>query len=205
MTITQWRRRINSDAGFSLSELLVVITLLSVVGGMVVAAIITTTRIERKNDSVVLQRTDAQIALQRLGRDLTVADPLTAAAANDATMRVYRDGYCELHRWYVTTGSDLALAVRRYPASTTCTNAIGALSAVTTTIVAEDVANGATPLFAYSRWSGTLNQRAAIASPVASTSVGQIDRVETTLMLGTLSSQPIVEQEAVDLRNVEIK
>ncbi len=205
MTLTQWRRRIKTDSGFSLTELLVVITLLSVVGGMVLAAIITTTRIERKNDSVVLQRTDAQLALQRVGRDLTVADPLTAAAANDATMRVYRDGYCEVHRWHVTTGHDLALDVSRYPASTTCTNASGALTVVGSTIVAEDVANGATPLFTYSKWSGTLNQRATIAAPVASTSVGQIDRVETTLMLTTLSNQPIVEQEAVDLRNVEIK
>ena len=205
MTIAQWRRRTKGDAGFTLTELLVVTTLLSVVGGMVLAAIMAATRIERKNDSIVLQRTDAQLALQRLGRDLTVADPLTAAAANDATMRVYRDGYCEVHRWYVTPGNDLALDVSQYPASATCTNVTGTLSAVTTTVVAEDVANGSTPLFTYSRWSGTLNQRAAIASPVASTSVGQIDRVETTLMLGTLSSQPIVEQEAVDLRNVEIK
>ena len=198
-------RREQHDAGFSLAELLVVISLLSVVGGIVLSAIITTTHIERRNDSVVLQRTVAQTALQRMGRDLTVADPLTAAAASDATMKVYRDGYCETHRWYVTSGSDLALTVNRYPASTTCTNASGTLTSLGTTVVAEDVANGATALFTYSKWNGLQNQRVAVASPVASTAVSGVDRVEIELQLTTLSNAPIIEEESVDLRNVEIQ
>jgi len=186
-------------------ELLVVVSLLSVVGTVVLSAIITTTRIHQKNESVVLQRVDAQRALQRMGRDLTVADPLIAADANDVTMKVYRDGYCETHRWYVTPGNDLALAVSRYPASTTCTTAAGTLTTIGTYVVAEEVANGSAPLFTYSKWSSTTNARTAVSSPVASTAVGTIDRVEMELHLTTKSNVPIVEEEAVDLRNVEIR
>ena len=72
-------------------------------------------------------------------------------------------------------------------------------------MVAEDVANGSTPLFTYSKWSSTTNARATVSSPVASTAVGTIDRVEMELRLTTKSNVPIVEEEAVDLRNVEIR
>ena len=199
------RLRTNRDEGFSLMELLVVITLLSVVGTVVLSAIITTTRIHQKNESIVQQRIDAQTALQRMSRDFVVADPMTAAGATDASMRVYRDGYCEVHRWYVNTSNDLALDVSRFPASTTCTNAAGTLTTVGTTIVAEDVANGSTALFTYSKWSSATNARTTMASPVASNLVGTVDRVEMELRLATQSNAPIVEEEAVDLRNVEIR
>ena len=47
------RRLSHTDEGFSLMELLVVVSLLSVVGTVVLSAIITTTRIHQKNESVV--------------------------------------------------------------------------------------------------------------------------------------------------------
>lgn len=191
--------------GFSLVELLVVITLLSVVGGVVLSVIVTSTNIQRKNDSIVLQRTAAQVVLQRMGRDLTVADPITSASANDVTMRVYRSGKCEIHRWYLDASNNLAVDVGKYPASTTCTNASGALTATVTTVVARNVVNGGAPVFSYLKWDSTQKAQVAITSPVAASSVGSIDRVEMELRLATLSNVPIVEEEAVDLRNVEIK
>ena len=180
--LRQRLRHSRGSGGFSLIELLVVVTLLTVVGGIVLSAIMTATRVQRKNDSIVLQRTAAQTALERMGRDFTVADPLVAAGANDATMRVYRDGACEVHRWYVNGSNDLALDVSSYAASTTCTNVTGSPSSAVTTIVAEDVANGSTPALHATR-SGTLHRRRAPRSlrrsPAAS--VRTVDRVEIEL------------------------
>jgi prepilin-type N-terminal cleavage/methylation domain-containing protein len=198
-------RAIGQGEGFSLIELLVVISLLSVIGTVVLSSVIATTRIQRKNDSIVLQRDSAQTALQRLGRDLTVADPLLTADVDDVSMRVYRNGACEVHRWYVDGNGDLAVDTSTYSASTTCTNVSGTASSATTMVVAEDVATGAGALFTYSRWDSAQDQRVEIASPVGSTSIGIVDRVEISLALNTLSNQPVVEEESVDLRNVEIR
>jgi prepilin-type N-terminal cleavage/methylation domain-containing protein len=203
--LRQRLRHSRGSGGFSLIELLVVVTLLTVVGGIVLSAIMTATRVQRKNDSIVLQRTAAQTALERMGRDFTVADPLVAAGASDATMRVFRDGTCEVHRWYVNGSSDLTLDVSSYAASTTCTNVTGSPSTAVTTIVAEDVANGSTPLFSYSKWDSAQEARVPVAAPVASSSVRTVDRVEIELRLSTLSDVPIVGEESVDLRNVEIR
>jgi prepilin-type N-terminal cleavage/methylation domain-containing protein len=192
------------DDGFSLMELLVVVSLLSVVGTVVLTSILTSSSIQRKNDSIVLQRASAQLALGQMGRDLTVADPLTAATASSATMKVYVKGRCEVHRWYVTTGNALAIDVNQYPASTTCTNASGALTATQTRVVARNVSNGAAPLFTYSKWQSAQNARADIASPVAASSIGSVDRVQIDLRLATTTT-PIAETESVDLRNVEIR
>ncbi|HVQ88299.1 MAG TPA: prepilin-type N-terminal cleavage/methylation domain-containing protein [Actinomycetes bacterium] len=197
-------RRAGSDSGFSLMELLVVVSLLSVVGTMVLSTIIVTSKIQRKNDSIITQRVAAQTALERMGRDLTVANPLTAAAAADVSMKVYVKGYCEVHRYYIS-GTTLSLDVSRYPASTTCTTATGTLGTAATTVLARGVSNGSVALFTYSKWSSTSNARTNITAPVASVSVGTVDRVEMDLRMTTTDGQPIAETESVDLRNVEIR
>jgi len=193
-----------ADDGFTLVELLVVTILLGIVGGVSLSAVIVATKVERHNDSVVMQRAAAQTALQRMGRDFVTADPLVAAAAADVTMRVYRGTRCELHRWYVDTSQQLVLMTSAYAASTTCTNASGTPGTATSTVVARGVDSG-TAVFTYYRWDRTTGTQVSVSSPVSATDVSRVDRVQISLGLTTLSGSTVTEQEAVDLRNVEIE
>jgi prepilin-type N-terminal cleavage/methylation domain-containing protein len=75
------------DAGFTLTELLVVITLTGIVGSITVAAVTTGLRkqsqVQDRNDALAQART----ALQRVDRDIRSSDPLEAAQANQIVVQ----------------------------------------------------------------------------------------------------------------------
>jgi prepilin-type N-terminal cleavage/methylation domain-containing protein len=71
------------EAGFTLVELLVVIVLLGVVGGVVVSAITTGLRSASASTARTMALHDIEVALQRVGRDLRAADPLYLTASTD--------------------------------------------------------------------------------------------------------------------------
>jgi len=197
-------RLTRADDGFTLAELLVVTILIGIVGAISLSGVIAATNVQRHNDRVVMQRDAAQTAVQRMGRDFVTADPLTAANATDVTMRVYRGTRCEQHRWYVNSSNQLVMTTAAFAASTTCTNATGTPGTATSTVVARDVVPGST-VFSFFRWDRTTGKQVSVASPVASTSISRVDRVVIALSLSTLNGSSVTEQEAVDLRNVEVE
>jgi prepilin-type N-terminal cleavage/methylation domain-containing protein len=72
------------EEGFTLVELLVVMVLLGVVGGVVVNAIVTGSASARASTARTMALHDLEIALQRVGRDLRAADPLYVTSGTDA-------------------------------------------------------------------------------------------------------------------------
>lgn len=75
------RRAAKGDAGFTLTELLVVIVLTGIIGSIVATAVTTglhqQTKVEDRNDALAQART----ALQRIDRDVRSSNPLKCASA----------------------------------------------------------------------------------------------------------------------------
>ena len=64
------------DGGFALVELLVVLVILGVVGGVVTSATVTALRSATVTNARVAALSELEIALQRVTRDLRAADPI---------------------------------------------------------------------------------------------------------------------------------
>jgi prepilin-type N-terminal cleavage/methylation domain-containing protein len=80
------------DAGFSLTELLIVIVLTGIIGSIVLTVVTTglhqQTKVEDRNDSLAQART----ALQRIDRDVRSANPLTAACPDGTRLSMTEVG-----------------------------------------------------------------------------------------------------------------
>lgn len=104
---TPWRQ---GEDGISLVELLVVMSLLTVVGGMVVSGLVAGLRTE----GLVQERTEAlgqlQVSVQRMTRDIRAAAPVqlvTVGANPSIHVRVFKAGSCA-RVTYRVEGSELA-------------------------------------------------------------------------------------------------
>jgi prepilin-type N-terminal cleavage/methylation domain-containing protein len=101
---TDRRRR---DQGFTLVELLVVMVLMGVVGGVVVNAVTTSLRSASSTTARVTALHELEIGLQRITRDLRAADPLvlstSAAYATDLGAEIDRSGSRREVRFTLTT------------------------------------------------------------------------------------------------------
>ncbi len=64
------------DHGFTLVELLVVMTILTIIGGLVVGTVVNAFEQERRTTSRVHAMNDAKLALERITADVRAADPL---------------------------------------------------------------------------------------------------------------------------------
>lgn len=86
------RRRVaRDDAGFSLIELIVVMGIMLVVGGVVVSGIVSGLRATARGQARVEALTDLERAAERMARDLRFADPVDGAAATQVIVNVLRD------------------------------------------------------------------------------------------------------------------
>jgi prepilin-type N-terminal cleavage/methylation domain-containing protein len=94
--------RLRSQAGFTLVEVLVVLVLMGVVGGIATTAVVATLTSSSKTEQRVRALNELETALQRMTRDLRVADPLelspTATSGNfeafetDLGASIFREG-----------------------------------------------------------------------------------------------------------------
>lgn len=91
MTPAAVRRRLDDEAGFSLVELLVVMSLMIVIGGIVTSAIVSGLRRSEQGRQRVLALTDLERGAERLARDLRFADPVDSATTSAVTVNVLRD------------------------------------------------------------------------------------------------------------------
>ena len=195
-----------AEGGFTLIEMLVVIVIFGVLGGLVLQLTLSALHTSQVTQSRDIGVSQAQFAVERLAKDLRAADPLVSADANDLTLMVYRQGACEVHRWYLGTNSQLLEDLQRYPASSSCGNASGTLSATSTAPVTGQLANGVgAPLFSFARWDDTANppDLLQMTTPVASANVPLVQRVVVVVNVTQPGGHaPVIVQTAVDLRNV---
>lgn len=192
------------DSGFTLVELLVSIVLLGVVGAIASAAVITATKTQRSTDGVVTARTEATKSVDRMSRDLRAANPLRAAAATDVTIDTLRGSTCERRRYYVDGSNRLMLSIAPFTSGVGCGVSGATPGTATTTVIADEVSAGGTPLFSYQRWDTASAQRVAITTPVGAANLGLVDSVVVSVTVPAAPRAPVTVSTQVDLRNVEI-
>jgi prepilin-type N-terminal cleavage/methylation domain-containing protein len=149
------KRAPDDDAGFTLVELLVVIVLLGVIGGIVSTAAIGGMRTTRQAQNRAYSTEAIQAQLERMARDVRVADPIRAASSTSLTVDDYRNGTCIRQQWTLSSGS-LVLTAITYPAWSSCTaypSGATPTSTVTKTLLTS-VDTSSSPLFMYADSSG---------------------------------------------------
>lgn len=142
MTASRIRTAASDESGFTLVELLVVMALMLVVGGVVLNGIVSGLRASERGRQRVVALTDLERAVERMARDLRFADPVDAASATSMTVNVLRDnaGAQVRHRvTYTVAGGAISESRAVYnppsaaaPASTTTRTVIDDLDAATT-------------------------------------------------------------------------
>lgn len=196
-------REMREDEGFTLVELLVVIILLGVIGGITLAASLAAMRTQRQAENRTAQLTAVETALERITKDIRVADPLVAADAQDLTLDVFHNGACEQRRYYVS-GGQLLMSTQAWPTSSACATKSGSLGSATTQVLVSQVVTGSSPLFSYARVDAVSDEVVQVASPVAAGAVSQVRRVDVTVVAALQGGHPnITLSSGVDLRNGE--
>jgi prepilin-type N-terminal cleavage/methylation domain-containing protein len=143
--------RLRSEAAFTLVELLVVMVILGVVGGIATTAVVTTLQSASNTQSRVVALNELENALQRITRDLRVADPLQLSPdASDSDFAVFE----------TDLGADITTASGQ---ESVRYRLVGDPAAGPQRLVREDtgqtlvtlVDNGGEPVFEYLRFDGT--------------------------------------------------
>lgn len=158
------RTRAHEDAGYSLIELLVVIVLLAIIGGIISTATIGGMRGTRQAQNRAYSSSAIQAQIERMARDIRVADPIRAASSTSLTVDDYRGNTCVRQTWSVSSAS-LVRTVITYPAWTSCTaypSTVTPTSSVTRTLLTS-LNTSSTALFTYVDSTG-----ATLASPTPS-------------------------------------
>jgi type II secretory pathway pseudopilin PulG len=146
------RSRQDAEAGYSLVELLVVMLMLSVIGGFVTTSVVTGMRTAQATEARTYALADIHRGLERVGRELRAANPIDLDVAGDYAgslgATVVRDGHRVEFRYYLQEQddgrTDLLEDVQRTDLETGVTEAQNGLFIA-------DIANrdSGTPLFTY--------------------------------------------------------
>lgn len=104
------------ETGFSLVELIAVMSILLVVGGVVTTALVGALRASQVAENRVTSLNDLQRGLERVGRELRAASPLLPDEddyANSLSVQVIRGGERIVYSYYLTEPDDDGLSEMR--------------------------------------------------------------------------------------------
>lgn len=189
MSLIQRLRR--DDAGFTLVEILVVIVLLLVVGAVVSTTSIFAMKATKAHQQRTYATEDVQAQIERLGRDIRVADPIRAASAMSMTLDLYRGNTCVREQWTLS-GTKLMVTQTTYASWSACSNypATATPTSTVTRTALSSLGNGATSLFTYEDASGTamgtpsIPQIAVVHVNVIESVTGRTGKVTFTTSVG---------------------
>lgn len=99
-------RRPEAESGFTLVELLVVMLLLGVVGGVTIAGLVTGMQQSQRAQDRVSAMAELQRTAENVARELRAACPLVVAEDDRAELVVTRNGALVEHRYYVNADGD---------------------------------------------------------------------------------------------------
>lgn len=136
------------ESGFTLVELLVVLVLMGIVGGIVVSAITTSMRSASSTSARIHATQELEIAMQRITRDIRAADPLelspSGAFDTEAGAQVVRDGESNTVMYALdATGTELHARIVELDENGNPVPGLPTQQLVTS------VDNGDTPVFTY--------------------------------------------------------
>lgn len=94
----------SEEDGFTLVELLVVMLMIGVVGGIVVTGVTRGMRTTTETQNRVEALTATQTAIERASREMRAADPVRSVTDDHLTLDVHRDG--ELHHYRYSLQAD---------------------------------------------------------------------------------------------------
>lgn len=105
--------RPKDESGFTLVEMIVVLAIMGIVGSIVSVSLVRGMRTTAEAQSRIEALSDLQRGLERVAREMRVADPLCLTSGQEATRlgaSVYRDDVRFLYEYYLTgTGADQRL------------------------------------------------------------------------------------------------
>jgi prepilin-type N-terminal cleavage/methylation domain-containing protein len=198
------------EDGYTLVELLVVMILMGLVGTVIVGGVVATNRTTSAVSNRTQATADLEKTVERMGREIRVADPLEAGTATSSSVQVrnFRNGQCSRIGYYLS-GTTLmqetqtGLTPSAAPiGSTLVTDACSSNLTATPPTTGAGVRTAALatgldtslPLFTYYGING-----AQLASPITSSLVA---RVAIQVKLTATSSRPArTIQTSVQLRN----
>ena len=146
------RNHMEGEDGFSLIELMVVMSLMLIIGGVVVNGIVSGLRASERGQQRVVALTDLERAAERMARDLRFADPVDAASPTSVIVNVLRDngGTQVRHRVTYTVASG---AIGESRAIYSPPSAASPVSTATRTVI--DDLEPATTVFAFAKADGS--------------------------------------------------
>lgn len=165
-------RRRTGDSGVTLIELLVVMILLSVIGGIITTTMIGAMRSTRQHQNRVQAVASLQVQLERMSRDLRVADPIRSASSTSLTADLYKGITCLRRSWSVV-GTSLVTSTITFPTWSACAAYPATGPTPVTATVLTNLGNGSIPVFTYTDSAG-----AALPSPTPA----QIRNISITLV-----------------------
>lgn len=99
------------EAGFTLVELLVVITILTIIGGIVTTTVVRSIQVSHRAQQRAESLATLQNSLQRIGQEIRAADPLLLETGMDVErdigIQILRGGQKHLVRYYIDVDGDL--------------------------------------------------------------------------------------------------
>ena len=100
----------DAERGSTMVELMVVLVLMGVIGSIVTGAVVSSLTTSRQADSRMSAMSDLQRGIERVGRELRVADRLELDSNGDFAesigARVYRGGQRVTYRYYIAEPDD---------------------------------------------------------------------------------------------------
>jgi type II secretory pathway pseudopilin PulG len=206
-----WAQR-DAEGGWTLVELLVVLLLVGVVGGVVTSSSIAAMRATRQSQERTYALTDIQRGLERVGRELRAAAPLeldpSGVYSDGIVANIVRDGEEISFRYYLSDEVDGSVSLledveRRDMATGTVSTQNGLFIA--------DIANRetGTPLFRYFRThpvSGLLEEVDCdeLDESACAQQHGTATQVQLTLEKTLPEQDPISVQTVVNIRNTRL-